>query len=104
MLNFTDFSVDIRKGHKIALVGATGSGKTTIVNLLLRFYDIDSGSIKIDGININDISKKDLRDCISIVLQDAVLFGDTVENNVKYGKTDATQEEFEEALQRKVKQ
>ena len=76
-----DFSVDIRKGHKIALVGATGSGKTTIVNLLLRFYDIDSGSIKIDGININDISKKDLRDCISIVLQDAVLFEDTIENN-----------------------
>ena len=93
-----DFNVDVRSGHKIALVGATGSGKTTIVNLLLRFYDIDSGSIKIDGININDISKKDLRDCISIVLQDAVLFEDTVENNVKYGKENATQEEFENAL------
>ncbi len=93
-----DFSVDIRKGHKIALVGATGSGKTTIVNLLLRFYDIDSGSIKIDGININDISKKDLRDCISIVLQDAVLFEDTIENNVKYGKENATKEEILNAL------
>ena len=93
-----DFNVDIRKGHKIALVGATGSGKTTIVNLLLRFYDIDSGSIKIDGIDINDISKKDLRDCISIVLQDAVLFEDTIENNVKYGKENATKEEVNNAL------
>lgn len=93
-----DFTVDVRRGHKIALVGATGSGKTTIVNLLLRFYDIDSGAIKVDGININDISKKDLRDCISIVLQDAVLFEDTVENNIKYGKENATQEEFENAL------
>lgn len=93
-----DFNVDVRSGHKIALVGATGSGKTTIVNLLLRFYDIDSGAIKIDGININDISKKDLRDCISIVLQDAVLFEDTIENNIKYGKENATQEEFENAL------
>ena len=93
-----DFNIDMYSGHKIALVGATGSGKTTIVNLLLRFYDIDSGQILIDGKDIKDMSKKDLRDCISIVLQDAVLFGDTVENNVKYGKTDATQEEFEEAL------
>lgn len=93
-----DFTVDIRSGHKIALVGATGSGKTTIVNLLLRFYDIDSGSIKIDGVDINTMSKKDLRDCISIVLQDAVLFEDTIENNVKYGKENATKEEIDEAL------
>ena len=93
-----DFSVEVKKGHKIALVGATGSGKTTIVNLLLRYYDIDSGCIKIDGININDISKKDLRDCISIVLQDAVLFADTIENNVKYGKENASKEEINEAL------
>ena len=93
-----DFTIDMYSGHKIALVGATGSGKTTIVNLLLRFYDIDSGQILIDGKDIKDISKKDLRDSISIVLQDAVLFGDTVENNVKYGKTDATDEEFENAL------
>ena len=93
-----DFNVDVFSGHKIALVGATGSGKTTIVNLLLRFYDIDSGQICIDGKDIMDISKKDLRDCISIVLQDAVLFGDTIENNVKYGKQDATKEEFENAL------
>lgn len=93
-----DFSVDVRSGHKIALVGATGSGKTTIVNLLLRFYDVTSGKILIDGKDIKDMSKKDLRDAISIVLQDAVLFGDTIENNVKYGKADATQEEFDNAL------
>lgn len=93
-----DFHVDVRSGHKIALVGATGSGKTTIVNLLLRFYDVNSGRILIDGIDIKDMSKKDLRDSISIVLQDAVLFGDTIENNVKYGKIDATDEEFENAL------
>lgn len=93
-----DFHVDVRSGHKIALVGATGSGKTTIVNLLLRFYDVNSGRILIDGIDINEMSKKDLRDAISIVLQDAVLFGDTIENNVKYGKIDATDEEFENAL------
>lgn len=93
-----DFTIDIYKGHKIALVGATGSGKTTIVNLLMRFYDIEKGSIKIDGVNIFDISKKDLRDCISIVLQDAVLFSDSIENNVKYGKENASEEEFNNAL------
>lgn len=94
-----NFSIDLRAGHKIALVGATGSGKTTIVNLLLRFYDIDSGSIKIDGINIQNISKKDLRDSISIVLQDPVLFGDSIENNIRYGREGATDEEIDAALE-----
>ena len=95
----SDFSVSIYSGHKIALVGATGSGKTTVVNLLLRFYDVNSGTIKIDGIDITDISKEDLRNMISIVLQDPVLFKDTIENNVRYGKLDATDEEIEAALE-----
>ena len=89
-----DFSLEIKPGEKIALVGATGSGKTTIVNLLMRFYDIDSGSIKIGGIDIRDIDKNSLRSQIAIVLQDTVLFKDTVGNNIKYGKLDATQEEI----------
>ena len=93
-----DFNLSIKPGEKIALVGATGSGKTTIVNLLLRFYDIDSGEITIDGKNINDLSKKDLRSVISIVLQDPMLFADTIANNVKYGKEDATDEQIDYAL------
>lgn len=93
-----DFSVDIKSGQKIALVGATGSGKTTVVNLLLRFYDINSGLITIDGTDINKISKYDLRQTISIVLQDPVLFKDSIVNNIKYGKLDATEEEIERAL------
>ncbi|RIA78585.1 ATP-binding cassette subfamily B protein [Anaeroplasma bactoclasticum] len=93
-----DFSMHVDSGHKVALVGATGSGKTTIVNLLLRYYDPNSGKILIDGKDTLDISKKDLRDAISIVLQDPVLFGDTIENNVKYGKKDATDEEVDFAL------
>ena len=94
-----DFNVDVYSGHKIALVGATGSGKTTIVNLLLRFYDIDSGEIYIDDHNIFNISKKDLRSAISIVLQDPVLFSDTIENNVRYGRSDATDEEVDQTLE-----
>lgn len=92
-----DFSLDIKKGQKIALVGATGSGKTTIVNLLMRFYDIDSGEILIDGVNINDIPKDDLRNTIAIVLQDTVLFKDTIENNIKYGNEIATFEQVKAA-------
>ncbi len=94
-----DFNVDVYSGHKIALVGATGSGKTTIVNLLLRFYDIDNGEIYIDDHNIFNISKKDLRSAISIVLQDPVLFSDTIENNVRYGRSAATDEEVDQALE-----
>ena len=94
-----DFNVDINSGQKIALVGATGSGKTTIVNLLLRFYDINTGLITIDGHDISKISKKDLRKAISIVLQDPILFGDTIENNIRYGREDATDEEIDAALE-----
>ena len=82
---------------KIYVIGPTGSGKTTIVNLLMRFYDVDSGEILIDGLNINDIKKDELRNTIAIVLQDTVLFKDTIATNIKYGHLDATFEEMKEA-------
>ena len=92
-----DFSLDVYSGHKVALVGSTGSGKTTVVNLLMRFYDIDKGSISIDDKNILDISCNELRDSIGIVLQDAVLFNDTIRNNLKYSDKNITDEEMIEA-------
>ena len=81
-------------GEKIALVGSTGAGKTTITNLINRFYDIKSGEITFDGINIKNIKKSDLRKTISIVLQDAHLFTDTVKENIRYGKLNATDDEI----------
>ncbi len=92
-----EFDLHIEKGKKIALVGATGSGKTTVVNLLTRFYDIDSGSIMIDGVDIREIPKEELRKSIAIVLQDTVLFSDTILANIRYGKEDAGLEEVERA-------
>lgn len=89
-----DFSLEVAAGQKIAIVGATGSGKTTVVNLLTRFYDIDSGSITVDGVPLEEISKKELRQNIAIVLQDTVLFSDTVAQNIRYGRLDATEEEI----------
>ena len=89
--------LSVGKGQKIAIVGATGSGKTTIVNLLMRFYEPDSGKILMDGVDIADIPKADLRHIISIVLQDTVLFRDTIRANIKYGRPDASDEEMEEA-------
>ena len=87
----------IKKGQKLAIVGATGSGKTTIVNLLTRFYEIDAGLITIDGKNITEIPKETLRKSIAIVLQDTVLFSDTIRANIKYGRLDATDEEMRAA-------
>lgn len=91
------FDFDVRAGHKIALVGSTGSGKTTVVNLLMRFYDIDSGAIAIDGVDIKDIDCRKLRRDIAIVLQDTVLFSDSIKNNLKYSNEDASDSEIEEA-------
>lgn len=92
-----DFSLKIGAGRKIALVGSTGSGKTTIVNLLMRFYDIDSGEITVDGKNIREISSDVLRDSIGIVLQDSVLFSDTLRGNMKYADSEISDEKMEEA-------
>lgn len=80
-------------GQKIAFVGATGAGKTTIINLINRFYDIDDGKIRYDGINVNKIKKEDLRSSLGIVLQDTHLFTGTIADNIRYGKLDATDEE-----------
>ena len=87
----------LKKGQKIAIVGATGSGKTTVVNLLTRFYEVDSGRITIDGTDITEIPKSTLRRSIAIVLQDTVLFSDTIRANIKYGRLDATDDEMRAA-------
>ncbi|MBO7309876.1 MAG: ABC transporter ATP-binding protein [Clostridia bacterium] len=93
------FNLSVKAGQKVAIVGATGSGKTTVVNLLTRFYEIDSGRITIDGVDIRDIPKQTLRRSIAIVLQDTVLFSDTIENNIKYGREGATDEQMRAAAE-----
>jgi ATP-binding cassette subfamily B protein len=92
-----NFSLDVKAGQTIALVGPTGAGKTTIINLLTRFYEIQSGSITIDGKDIRDVSKADLRRKLGLVLQDTFLFSDTVMENIRFGRLDATDEECIEA-------
>jgi len=92
-----DINVYAKPGQKIAFVGATGAGKTTITNLLNRFYDIEDGKIRYDGININKIKKDDLRKSLGMVLQDTHLFTGSIKDNIKYGKMNATDEEVIEA-------
>jgi ATP-binding cassette subfamily B protein len=92
-----DMTLEAKAGQTIALVGPTGAGKTTIINLLTRFYEIDNGSITIDGQDIRNVSKDDLRQKLGIVLQDTFLFADTVMENIRYGRLDATDEECIEA-------
>ncbi|MBR3996383.1 MAG: ABC transporter ATP-binding protein [Clostridia bacterium] len=92
-----DFDLKVSPGQKIAIVGKTGAGKTTVANLLTRFYELDSGEILLDGRNITDITKESLRKNIAIVLQDTVLFSDTIRNNIKYGNENVTDEEIYEA-------
>lgn len=89
-----DFNLEVKAGQKVALVGSTGSGKTTVVNLLMRFYDVDSGEIQIDDVNIKDIDCDSLRRNTAIVLQDTVLFADSIENNLKYSNSSATDEQM----------
>lgn len=92
-----DISFHAKEGQKIAFVGSTGAGKTTITNLITRFYDIDSGEILIDGINIYDIKKSSLRSAFGMVLQDTSVFTETIKDNIRYGRLDATDEEIEVA-------
>ena len=86
-------SFTAEKGQNVALVGPTGAGKTTIVNLLTRFYDIEEGSIKVDGKDINEWDRNSLRSRIGMVLQDAFLFSESIMENIRYGRLDATDEE-----------
>ena len=92
-----DFSAKVKEGQKIAIVGPTGAGKTTMIKLLMRFYDVNSGSIKIDGHDIRDFNRSELRQMFGMVLQDTWLFSGSIEDNIKYGKLDATHEEVVEA-------
>ena len=93
-----NFNLTVPSGKKVALVGSTGSGKTTVVNLLMRYYDIDSGEIRIDGQNIADISRDSLRRNVAIVLQDTVLFSDTIRSNLLYANESAAQEQLDNAV------
>lgn len=86
-------SIDVDKGKSVAVVGPTGSGKTTIMNLINRFYDVNSGKVTFDGVDVRDITLESLRNNVGIVLQDSVLFTGTVEDNIKYGKPDASRDE-----------
>lgn len=92
-----DFSITLKKGQTVALVGQSGSGKSTLANLITRFYDVNKGSISIDGIDIKDMTKKSLRDLMGIVTQESILFNDTVENNIKLGTENATEAQVKEA-------
>jgi len=88
-----DFSAKVKQGQKIAIVGPTGAGKTTMVKLLMRFYDVNGGAIKIDGHNVKDFNRRELRDAFGMVLQDTWLFKGTIMENIRYGRLDATDEE-----------
>ncbi|NLW72987.1 MAG: ABC transporter ATP-binding protein [Chloroflexi bacterium] len=88
-----DFSIRVEPGQKIAIVGPTGAGKTTLVKLLMRFYELDSGEILIDGINIKEMTRKDLRSIFAMVLQDTWLFNGTIRENIRYGREEATDDE-----------
>ncbi len=92
-----DFSADVKPGQKIAIVGPTGAGKTTIVKLLMRFYDVQSGSITLDGHDIRDFNRQELRDYFGMVLQDTWLFKGSIMENIRYGRLDATDEEVMKA-------
>ena len=92
-----DFSAKVSEGQTVAIVGPTGAGKTTMVKLLMRFYDVDGGAIRIGGVDARDFSRSDVRSMFGMVLQDTWLFSGTIRENIRYGKLDATDEEVEAA-------
>lgn len=92
-----DFTVKVKPGQKVAIVGPTGAGKTTMIKLLMRFYDVNSGAILIDGHNVKDFNRTELRDMFGMVLQDTWLFNGSIKENIRYGKLDATDEQVVEA-------
>ena len=92
-----DFSVDVKEGQKVAIVGPTGAGKTTLIKLLMRFYDVNGGSISVDGHDIREFIRSDMREMFGMVLQDTWLYNASVKDNIRYGKLDATEEEIQGA-------
>lgn len=92
-LLMTDYNLDVKEGQKVAIVGPTGAGKTTIINLIERFYDVSSGSIRLNGVDTKNLKREELRKSISMVLQDTWLFTGTIMENIQYGRKDATDEE-----------
>jgi len=94
-----DFNIKIKAGQQIAIVGPTGAGKTTMVNLLMRFYDVDSGSIKVDGVDIRDMRRSDVRKMFGMVLQDTWLFNGSIKENIAYGNLDAKDSDIISAAQ-----
>ena len=94
-----DFSATVQPGQKIAIVGPTGAGKTTMVKLLMRFYDVNDGAILVDGHNIKDFTRQDLRSKFAMVLQDTWLYNDTIRENIRYGREDASNEEVMQAAE-----
>lgn len=93
----TDIHFKAKKGETVAIIGSTGSGKSTLVNLIPRFYDVTEGSVSVDGVDVRDMSQKELRDCIGYVPQKGVLFSGTIDSNIRYGKTDISEEEVKTA-------
>ncbi len=92
-----DLNAEVKSGQMVAIVGPTGAGKTTLINLLMRFYDVKKGAIKIDGVDIRDMKRKDLRSMFGMVLQDTWLFNGTIFENIEYGRFGATKEEIIQA-------